>query len=169
MEQLLTFHLAINGKSVPAQLRAPRVVGRPAGRIFVPPEPGRRAPAATQPAPAKARPVIRLQPIVSKPLQPFALRESACDYLECRNAGRRCMASGGREVELGYQVAYCLGTRHTACPLFASARYPDRALRARKAVYTAVAILMIALIVAAVVQALGPSAPVELGRAVGLG
>jgi len=168
MEQALTFHLAINGQSIPSQLRAQRVVGRPSSRIFVPPESERRyEPPVPKPATAAARPVIRLQPIVSKPLQPYVLRESACDFLECRSSGRRCIVSDGREVDLGYQVAYCLGPRHAACPLYAHVTSPGRALRLRKAVYAAVAIMMLALIVLAVMQALGPGAAVEMGRAVG--
>lgn len=171
MEQLLTFHLAINGQSLPSHLHAKRVVGRPSDRIYVPPAAEMRsARTAAKPAPSSdARPIIRLQPIVSKPLQPYVLRETACDFLECRSSGRRCIASNGREVDLGYQVAYCLGARHRSCPVHAGATKTGRVYRARKAIYTAVAFIMIGLIVAAVIQALGPGAPVELGRAVGLG
>lgn len=113
--------------------------------------------------------MIKLQPIVSKPRLPYVLRESACGYLECRTAGRRCLATSGREVTLGYQVAYCLGSRHDSCPYYARASGRLRSGRMKRAAYAAAVVLLLSLIVAAVVQAVGTSAPVEIGRAVGLG
>lgn len=150
----------------PRRYRATSFPGQPAIRIHVA-RPCRRGRfPATEPAP---RTVIKLQPIVSKPRLPYVLRESACGYLECRTAGRRCLAASGREVSLGYQVAYCLGNRHDSCPHFARATGRLRSSRMKKAAYAAAVVVLLSLIVAAVVQAIGTSAPVEIGRAVGLG
>ena len=140
--------------------------GQPAIRIHVARPCRPRPAAAREPAP---RTVFKLQPIVSKPRLPYILRESACGYLECRTAGRRCLATSGREVTLGYQVAYCLGDRHGSCPHYARATGQLRSGRMKKAAYAAAVVVLLGLIVAAVVQAIGTSAPVEIGRAVGLG
>jgi hypothetical protein len=98
-----------------------RDVRRPALRLHAPLSEKRCAPrsieAQPQSVPVK-RPEIRLQPIVANPMQPYVLRESACAYMECRAEGRRCLATGNRDVTLGYQVAYCLGPRHTSCGHF---------------------------------------------------
>lgn len=115
------------------------------------------------------RPVIRLQPIVSKPLQPYVLRESACGYLECRTAGRRCLAASRREVTLGYQVAYCLGSRHESCPHFHRITGRRQSGRMKKVAYAAAVVVLFGLVLAAVIQAVGSSGPVEFGRVVGLG
>jgi hypothetical protein len=174
MEQQLTFHLAITGCSKPIRLHQEALLGRPSDRIYRGPTTRREqvrlssAPRTDQPV-VQERTIIRLQPIVSRPLQPYALRESACQFLECRSSGRRCIVAGAREVDLGYQVSYCLGDRHAACPMYQASSGHGRAHRVRRVVYAAVVLLMLGLVVAAVVQALGSSAPVELGRAVGLG
>ena len=123
------------------------------------------------PAPAdkRRRATIRLQPIVQKPLQPYVFRESACEYLECRISRRRCIAAGGREVDLGYQIAYCLGPRHSSCAMFERDANASGPGKMKLAIYAAVVAVMLGLVAAAVIQATGSSAPIEIGRAVGIG
>lgn len=111
---------------------------------------------------------IRLQPIVAKSLQPFLLRDGSCKYLECRSTGRRCIYADARPVSLEYQVAYCLGDRHTACSLYRSSSSGGVTLRRRRFLYATMALVMIALVAAAFVQASGTPATSDLGRAVGL-
>lgn len=173
MEQALTFHLAINGTSPRESLRSKPIAGRPSDRILVRPDRTRRR---HFPSPRRKiaesssaqRQIIRLQPIVGKPLQPYVLRESACDYLECRAAGRRCIVSSGREVDLGYQVAYCLGSRHQSCPLYVAANGVPSKWMTRRAAYAIAVIAMCSLILVAVARASGAGDPAELARAVGL-
>ncbi|CAN5562480.1 hypothetical protein BH23CHL2_BH23CHL2_25260 [soil metagenome] len=95
--------------------------------------------------------MIKLQPIFSKPLQPYVLRESACGYLECRTAGRRCLAASRRKVTLGYQVAYCLGFRHESCPHYHRITGRQRSGRMKKAAYAAAAAVLFGLVLAAVI------------------
>ncbi|MEZ4523869.1 MAG: hypothetical protein R3A46_19870 [Thermomicrobiales bacterium] len=116
-----------------------------------------------------ACPMIRLQPIVKKPLQPYLLRESACDFLECRSSGRRCIVSERQEVTLEYQVSYCLGSRHRSCPMYADATNGKTSGRFRKLMYAAAIVALVVLAAAVAAQTFGASAPVEVGRAVGLG
>lgn len=114
-------------------------------------------------------PQIRLLPIVAKPLQPFVLRESACDYLECRAAGRRCLATSGRPVSLDYQVAYCLGPRHQSCRHIQQLHPDPRALTPRRVAYAAAVIAMAGLLALAVVQAMSLGSTTAMARMVGLG
>ena len=164
-----TYHLALPSRPAIERpgLTAPE--GRACCRIYTRPRRRASQSVSVSPKPVTSQPeTIRLQPITARPLQPFVLRETACSFLECKASGRRCIAADAREVELGYQVAYCLGGRHLSCSKFRLATTGSRINRSRKLVYTALAFIMIALVAAAFVQALGLSASEEIGRAVGL-
>jgi hypothetical protein len=119
------------------------------------------------PRAAPRRPVVMLQPITIKPLQLFVLRESACDYLECRSSGRRCVAAGERPVQLDHQIAYCLGARHGQCGIY-RARAGRQAAPLRRLAYAAVVIIMVGLLALAVMQAMGAGRTLEMGRTLGL-
>ncbi len=114
-------------------------------------------------------PQVRLLPIVQKPLQPFVLRESACAYLECKASDRRCLASGNRDVELGYQVAYCLGPRHASCAYYRKTAQPYRSSAAKRLAYAAAVLVIAGLLALAAFQAVGLGSTAAMGRAVGLG
>jgi hypothetical protein len=147
---------------------------KPAIRIYERPRIARPAP-----APRRARepvsqqtdqlPQLRLVPIVAKPLQPFVVRESACGYLECRAAGRRCLATSGRPVDLDYQVAFCLGPRHQSCRYFQQLHPEPRALTNRRLAYAAAVIVMVGLLALAAVQAVSLGSATAMSRMVGLG
>lgn len=111
------------------------------------------------------RPVIRLQPIRSHPMTPYALRLTACPFLEHRSQARHCLALEPRAVTLRCQAALCLGQQHRSCPRYRQARGLRPLPPQRLAAYTVVIALVLALIAVAGWQAVrddpGPSGSTE--------
>ena len=164
-----TYHLANTGRGAKGPRGQDVPACRACSRIYTRPRRRARQPSQVLQQPAfTGSKSIRLKPITARPLQPFVMRESACSFLECKASGRRCIAADARRVDLGYQVAYCLGDRHSACAEFRSATNANGTRRSRRIIYTALAFIMIALVAAAFVQATGLSPGGEIGRAVGL-
>lgn len=98
-------------------------------------------------------PALRLRVIQLRPLTPYALRLSACPYLENRRQARRCLAQEPVEVSLRCQAALCLGQQHRRCPRYRQARGLRTLPPQRLAAYTVALALVLLLIVVAGWQA----------------
>jgi len=98
-------------------------------------------------------PVLRLQAIQLRPLTPYAVRLTACPYIENRRQARRCLAQEPVEVSLRCQAALCLGQQHRRCPRYRKARGLRTLPPQRLAAYTVALALVLLLIVVAGLQA----------------
>lgn len=111
------------------------------------------------------RPVVRLQLIQLRPLTPYAVRLTACPFLENRSRARHCLALEPREVTPACQAAVCLGQQHRNCPRYRQARGLRPLPPQRLAAYTVAIALVLTIIAVAGWQAArddpGPSGPGE--------
>jgi hypothetical protein len=111
------------------------------------------------------RPAVRLQLIQLRPLTPYAVRLTACPFLENSSQARHCLALEPREVTLRCQAAVCLGQQHRNCPRYRQARGLRPLPPQRLAAYTVVLALVLTLLAVAGWQAArddpGPSGSSE--------
>ena len=118
------------------------------------PESGMAAssPPQTQPGeepifPVVSKPTITLRPIRQRETMPFVARETACPYLECRSANRRCLSAQPAPISLERQVRYCFGPQHRQCRYYRKARGLPAVPPTQAAFYTAAAVTIVILIV----------------------
>jgi hypothetical protein len=98
-------------------------------------------------------PTIRLERIHARPLMPYALRTTACPYIESRSRDRRCLTDEPREVTLNCQAVLCLRQQHRRCPRYRKARGLRTLPPQRLAAYTVALALVVTLILVAGLQA----------------
>jgi hypothetical protein len=100
--------------------------------------------------PEHTRPdAIQLRPISARETMPFLGRVSACPYLECRPANRRCLSADPAPVSLERQVRHCLSEGHRTCKYYRQARGLPAIAPTQAAFYTAAAVTILILIVLA--------------------
>ena len=95
------------------------------------------------------RPVIQLRQIYAREMMPFAGRESACPYLECRSSNRRCLSADPAPISLRRQARHCFGPDHRACSYYRQARGLPAVPPTQAAFYTAAAVTLAVLLVMA--------------------
>lgn len=100
---------------------------------------------------------VRLQPITAEPDRPFAIRDSACAYLEAASLDRRCLAGDTQPISLDAQIRACLTEDHEKCPQYRQATGLRMTPTLRLATYGICIMILTGLIVFAGFQAIQPA------------
>ncbi len=77
---------------------------------------------------------------------PFMGRKTACPYLECRPANRRCLSAEPAPVSLERQVRHCFSQSHRQCRYYRKARGLPTVPPNQAAFYTAAAVLLLVIV-----------------------
>lgn len=96
--------------------------------------------------PQRTQQFITLRQIQPRETMPFMGRETACPYLECRSANRRCLSADPAPVSLERQVRHCFNEGHRQCRYYRKARGLPAVPPNQAAFYTAAAVLLLVIV-----------------------